>query len=90
MRMLILAAATLVGFCAPPARAACGAPDHPGPVGAISGHPERDTIGFVCDTPDSGHLPALPNAPGAQIVQMGANGGEPERDTFGYDRAVGH
>ncbi len=68
----------LVG--AVPAFAACG----PIQVGALSGDPETDTFGLLCEAKGVDRTDTVSNAPRGQILQIGVSTGEAEKETFGY------
>ena len=56
-------------------------------IGATTGNPEKDTVGFACSGSGSERAGGTV-APGQHsIVQIGNVTGNPEKDTFGYAQA---
>jgi hypothetical protein len=74
------AAVVMLLIGAVPAFAACS----PIQVGALSGDPERDTFGLLCETKKVDRTDSVSSATRGQILQIGVSTGEAEKDTFGY------
>ncbi len=80
---IILAATGLVLTAAGPALAGCSSTELV-QVGALSGHPEKDTFGFLCGRADVERTSSIVSPPPRTILQVGASTGEVEKDTLGY------
>jgi hypothetical protein len=66
-----------------PALAACfGAPV--AQVGTISGDPEKDTFGLICERADVERTGPIASSLRRDIWQIGTSMGEAEKDTLGY------
>jgi hypothetical protein len=79
----ILAATALVLVATGPALAGCGSTQvHQ--VGAISGEPEKDTLGLICNTSDVERTGSIASRSPGELLQVGMSTGEAEKDTLGY------
>ena len=78
----ILAATALVLVAAGPALAGCGSTQvHQ--VGAISGDPEKDTFGLMCNTSYGERTGSIASRSRGELLQVGMSTGEAEKDTLG-------
>ena len=80
---IILAATILVLTAAGPALAACRSTQVV-QVGDLSGDPEKDTFGLLCEPAEVKRTSSITSSSHKEILQVGANTGEAEKDTLGY------
>jgi len=57
-------------------------------VGAASGDPEKDTVGFRCASAGLEGISSIVIAP-LELQEVGASTGESEKDTLGYAHRIG-
>ena len=53
-------------------------------LGTPAGNPEKDTVGFLCESDAASQTGSLSRLPRHESVQVGIRTGDPERDSVGY------